>query len=121
MKSTNNQNYSGEKNDCLFEYSDDINSGKFRLVTNNGNVSPITSTIDTGITVVANTPYDLEIDIGTDGVVRGYINGTLVATTAALYFAPSSVLSGTVMVAKTIGTTGVAGYIDYLDLVSGEL
>jgi hypothetical protein len=63
---------------AYFIYSDTINSGKFQIVTVAGGSS---TTLDTGVTVVAGTFYELEVRINAAATsAEFYINGSLNAT-----------------------------------------
>lgn len=64
-----------------FHYEDSNNGGRWNFVTSRAGTDVET---DTGITVVLSTQYKLEIRVDSNRIPRGYIDGVLVATAAAL-------------------------------------
>lgn len=94
-----------------FEYSDNLNSGKFLCVSCVGGV---TTTSDSLITAVADTWYILKIVSNSDATSIGfYIDGNLVATITTNI--PSSVYLHTVnQIIKSVGITQRDLYVDYV-------
>lgn len=66
-------------NGVFFDYSDNINGGKWRCKCRRGGSTE--DVADSGVTVAANTWYKLEIEVNAAGTqAKFWINGTLVAT-----------------------------------------
>ena len=81
MKLTLDNVIATDDDQCYFHYEDSNNGGRWNFVTSRAGTDTET---DTGITVVLSTQYKLEIKIDAQRIPRGYINGVLVATAAAL-------------------------------------
>lgn len=98
-------------NYILFQYSDNINSGKFAISTG----AAATTLVDSGVTVVANTWYTLTMILNTAGTsVSYYINNTLVGTiTTNIPTGTSRLTTWRVIQQKNIGTTSRTNYLDY--------
>jgi hypothetical protein len=94
-----------------FEYSDTINSGKFLCVSCVGGV---TTAVDSGVSVVADTWYILKIVTNSDASsIAFYIDGNLVSTITTNI--PSAVDLHTVnQIIKSVGTTQCSLYVDYV-------
>jgi hypothetical protein len=94
-----------------FEYSDNLNSGKFLCVSCVGGV---TTTSDSLITAVADTWYIMQIVSNSDATsIAFYIDGNLVATITTNI--PSAVYMHTVnQIIKSVGTTQRDLYVDYV-------
>lgn len=91
-------------------YSSSVNSGKFRLEYNNGS-----TTSDSGITVAANTIYDLEIIARPNGVITYYINNVFVGQLSGTF--TSQRCGPVVSIHKSLGTTSRDVYINYVEMV----
>lgn len=81
LKLTNTPTTATDDDQVFFRYEDDVNSGRFQAIYSIGGTDTAT---DSGITVAANTVYELAITIDSDRVARMFINGTLAATSTAL-------------------------------------
>lgn len=81
LKLTNTPTTATDADQVFFRYEDDNNDGEWEAVSSIGGTDTET---DTGIAVAASTDYELIIAIDSSRIARMYINGTLVATTAAL-------------------------------------
>lgn len=102
---------------CFFRYTHGTNAGKFQAVTRNNSAE---TAVDTGITVVANTWYDLYVEVnaaGTSAVF--YINGALVATIGTNIPTASGRDTGYgVMALRSAGTAAINCYdCDYIEVV----
>lgn len=99
------------------EYSDDLNSGKFRCCTSAA--STAATPVDSGVTVAIDTWYYIEINVNAAAnSVKFYIDGSLKATMT------SNIPSGTgqttgfgVNLRKTLGVNNRTALIDYVGLV----
>lgn len=99
------------------EYSDDLNSGKFRCCTSAA--STAATPVDSGVTVAIDTWYYIEINVNAAAnSVKFYIDGSLKATMT------SNIPSGTgqttgfgVNFRKTLGVNNRTALIDYVGLV----
>jgi len=96
-------------NSMRFFYSDNVNGGKWQCETYSSSVSTL---VDSGVSVSANTWYDLKLcRIGM--VCYFYINNVLVATISTNVPSGIESLCGTSIV-KTAGTTSRTCDFDYL-------
>jgi hypothetical protein len=103
---------------CFFRYTHSVNSGKFQAVCRSNSVET-SSAIDTGVTVVANTWYDLYVEVNAAGTsATFYINATLVATVALNIPTANGRDTGYgVMALRSVGTAAVNCYdCDYVDV-----
>lgn len=81
LKLTNTEVLVTDANQCFFRYEDDVIGGRWRAIYSIGGVD---TAVDTGITVAADTCYELNIDIDPGRIARMYIDGVLVATSTPL-------------------------------------
>lgn len=88
-------NYAG------FKYTHGTNSGKFQAATKNATTE---TTIDTGVTVAAETLYNLMVVFGPGNVYRFYINGNFVGKSITNY-PVSGPYPARLDIVKTAGTT----------------
>lgn len=107
----NDQNQSGGfdygNNGCTFDYSDNLNSGNWRLTTNKAG----TSTHVNSSTAVSTSWVTLRININSAGtLVTFYVNGTSIGTSTTNI--PTLGISPYVTFAKTLGTTQVVLNLD---------
>ena len=94
-----------------FEYNDSQNGGRWQAIAHDG----IETSVDTGITVAADTWYNLELEINAAGTsVEYFIDGASVATIA------TNIPTGTgfglfynAHIMKLIGTSGRVVYLDH--------
>ena len=92
-----------------FKYSSAVSGGNWTCNSQNG---VATETTDAGVTVAADTKYDLEIELY-NGVVKFYINGILKATHTTQVPAHGAILySPLARVLKSLGATARLMYID---------
>lgn len=113
-----NESNAGLGNDHLvLQYSDNINSGKWQLVMGIGGVNR--ATIDTGITVAADTVYNLAIVVtGASQAIEVFINGTSVGTaTPSSTFATGNRVSPILTISKSVGTTSRTLGIDRFGVI----
>jgi len=100
---------------CYFKYSDNVNGGKWQGVCNSNSSS---TTCDTTIAVSAGTWYRLTVAVNTTGTSADfYVNG--VDDCQVTSNIPTGAGRNTTFqnsLAKTIGTTSVSVYLDYIDL-----
>lgn len=89
-----------------FRYTNAVNSGKFQAVTRNNNTE---SASDTGVTVAANTWYDLEIIVNAAGTsVEFKINNISVGTIATNISTAAGRETGYgIFVLRSLGTVAV--------------
>ena len=78
LKLTNDHTIATDDDQVYFRFA---NTGTIKLVYSIGGVDV---SVDTGVTAAVSTVYRLRIIIDSDRVARAYINGVLVATSAAL-------------------------------------
>lgn len=81
LKLTNTATVATDNDQVFFRYEAGVNSGKFQCINSIGGTD---DTDDSGVTVAVSTTYLLVISIDSSRIARFYINGTLVATSAAL-------------------------------------
>ena len=81
LKLTNTPTVATDNDQVFFRYEAGVNSGKFQCINSIGGTD---DTDDSGVTVAVSTVYLLVIAIDSDRIARFYINGALVATSAAL-------------------------------------
>lgn len=93
-----------------FFYQDDTNGGRWECFSGNGSSSTVA---DSGVTVAANTWYDLRVVVNPTARVF-FINGTQVATITT-NLAASMCASG-LYLAKSIGTTNRSVLVDYFGM-----
>ncbi len=95
-------------NAIVIRYSHGTNSGKWQA----GACGGASSSVDLGVTVVANTWYWLEIDVAADGSeAKFYVNGALGGTLNTNM--PTAALGYAVGTQKTLGTTSRSFDCDY--------
>lgn len=102
----------------MFRYTNGVNSGKFEIVTRANSVE---TAADSGITVVANTSYNLKIIVNAAGTsVDFYINGTLVGNiTTNIPNSSGRVFGYGNYYQKTNGTTSVStGDNDFVQVLA---
>lgn len=89
----------------VMQYSDNINSGKFQVVMSIGGVNR--ATIDTGITVAADTVYNVAIVVtGSTQAIEVFVNGVSVGTaTPSATFGTGNRVSPIHTIAKQAGTS----------------
>lgn len=95
----------------LFHYSHGSSSGQWECITRSNGT---TTTTASGVTVVADTDYNLEVSVY-NTEANFYINGTLVATNTTNI--PSGIArqtSQTVTIRKLAGTTSRTAYVEWL-------
>lgn len=94
-----------------FEHSDTINSGRYLCVSCVGGV---TTAVDSGVSVVADTWYILKIVTNSNASsIAFYIDGNLVSTITTNI--PTTVEMNTVnQIIKSVGTTQRDMYVDYV-------
>lgn len=98
-------------NGAYFEYSDNVNGGKFLCRTIAGGVA--STPVDSGITVAINTAYKLTVKLSTTAA-RFYINGALVATiTTNLPSGSAQRTASMCMLEKSAGSTSASALFDY--------
>lgn len=100
---------------CFFRYTNAVNAGKFQAVTRNNNAETAT---DTGITVAANTWYDLDIIVNAAGTSAEFkINNVSVATiTTTIPTASGRQAAYGVFVLRSLGVGAVNALdIDYIE------
>lgn len=105
----------GSRDGIGFYYKDDVNSGKF-LCSCEANGTETTA--DSGITVAADTWYNLEALVNAGGTsVAFYIDGSLVATITTNIPTGTSRLFGAYMeIVKSLGTTQRDFWTDYFQI-----
>ncbi|MBC7754370.1 MAG: hypothetical protein H7Z71_09050, partial [Moraxellaceae bacterium] len=92
-------------------YSDAVNVGKFECVSRNAGVETVA---DSGVTVAANVPYELEVRINAAVTqVTCFVNGVAAGTVATNIPAATGTMGVFTNIQKTIGTTTLN--IDVLD------
>lgn len=92
-------------------YSDSVNSGRFQCVSRNASVE---SAVDTGVTVVAGTIYELEVRINAAAnQVNCFVNGVAAGTITTNVPATSNSMGIFTNIQKTAGTTTLN--VDVLD------
>lgn len=98
-----------------FRYRDNINSGKWQLMTTDYAGSQTFT--DSGITVAASTFYKFEIFISADGAKVEYlINGSRIAIIDTDLLDGTNVQMGlNAMILKALGTTSRVFLLDYMD------
>jgi hypothetical protein len=99
----------GTVNSMRIFYSDNINGGKWRCETYSGSLSTL---VDSGILVAANTWYDLKIS-RINMICYFYINNVLVATSSTNIPSNFEAFCGTT-ISKIVGTTSRTCDFDYL-------
>ena len=99
----------------FFQYSDNVNSGKWLCCCMNNNT--LTST-DSGIAVAINTWYRLEIEISTTQALF-YIDGTLVATVGGIPTGTSRTMGKSALIRKSVGTVASTLISDYTHFIQG--
>lgn len=89
----------------VMQYCDNINSGKFQVVMSIGGVNR--ATIDTGITVAADTVYNVAIVMsGSSQALEVFVNGVSVGTaTPSATFGTGNRVSPIFTISKQTGTT----------------
>lgn len=108
-RTTINQNSS-----IFFSYTNGTNSGKFLLNSKNGASA---TTVDTGITVAADTWYTLDIVLDSLAAnVTFYINGTSVGTISTNLPATSTGYIPLNIILKSAGTNTRVMYTDWLKI-----
>lgn len=94
----------------VFEYSDNIISGNWRCAWYDYGLS---SSLDSGVAVAANTWYRLRIVIASDGgSAEFFINGSSVGTITDT-IGSSSNMGPVMKIVKSLGTTERSLYVDY--------
>lgn len=81
LKLTNTEVLATDNDQAFFRYEDDVSSGALIAVYSIGGTD---TSVNTGITVAADTEYRLRIWIDSARKARFYVNGELVATSTAL-------------------------------------
>lgn len=96
-------------NGAYFEYTHSLNGGNITCTTESGGTKTQT---DSGITLVVDTNYDLEVSYFTSEV-KFYINKVLVATHTTNVPAASAQVGGYSYMYKTAGTTARSYILDW--------
>lgn len=105
---------SGITREISFRYSDDINAGNWSVITTD---SMGTNTLDTGVPVVLNQWYTLELVVNAVGdSVSAYIDGVIVGTTISNIPASGDHLGVMNGIYKNSGTTSRSMQADYMFL-----
>lgn len=99
---------------CSISYSDNVNSGKFRLDYNDGTIN-----MDSGVTVVANTKYEMEILFRPDKRATYYINGVQVGELIGSF--NSSVCRPQVRILKSVGTSARNLYVAGIEQIESRV
>lgn len=81
LKLTNTSVTATDNDQAFFRYASATNSGKWQAINS---IDGTDTATDSGVTVAATTFYRLRVNIDSSRIARFYINGTLVATSAAL-------------------------------------
>lgn len=81
LKLTNTPVVATDNDQAFFRYEAGVNDGEWQAVSSIGGTDTAT---DTGVVVAVSTAYHLRIAIDAARIARFYVNGVLVATTAAL-------------------------------------
>ncbi|UEG49278.1 hypothetical protein LK994_11610 [Ferruginibacter lapsinanis] len=97
-------------NGVYYKYNYALNSGKWTAICTKTGTS---SSLNTGITIVANTWYKIKAVVNAAGTqVDFYIDGTLIGSVSANI--PTAAMKFVFKIEKTAGTTAKAIYVDYL-------
>ncbi len=108
-------NTGGEATDgVFFRYTHTENSGRWTLVARSNNTE---TTLDSGVTMTANSWYKLRIEVSADGAsARFFINGTLVGTITGANIPTAAGRTTGVgnSIVKSAGTTSRNADSDYL-------
>lgn len=112
-----NDSQTADGTDCLhFKYSHGVNSGKWQILSKKAGA--IMQTIDTGVTVVANTFYDMYIEVNPAGdLALFYIDGVLVGTitgTANIPNGTGEAMGLYILHNKSVGATNRELDVDYI-------
>jgi len=81
LKLTNTPTVATDDDQVFIRYEAGVNSGKFQVIYS---IAGVDVTVDSGITVAADTRYHFRVAIDASRIARVYINGLLVATSTAL-------------------------------------
>lgn len=81
LKTSNSPTVAADNDKAIFRYSTADGNTTWQAIYSIGGVD---TTVDTGVTVAANTIYRFWINIDSSRIARFYINDTLVATSTAL-------------------------------------
>jgi hypothetical protein len=93
------------------EYSDDINSGQWRL---NGYNNSTATTNDSTSAIAADTWYRIRIVAYSNGSAKAYVNNVLVASLASGIPGNNRDFGVYCGLRKTVGTTARICYMDYI-------
>jgi hypothetical protein len=101
----------------IWYYSDNVNSGKLQVIMSTGGVN--SATIDTGITIAADTVYNVAIVVtGVGQNIEVFVNGTSVGTaTPSATFGSGNRVSPIFTIAKSLGTTSRTLGIDRFGII----
>ena len=110
LKLTNTDTKITDNDQVYFRYQDTVNSGIWEVVSSIGGVDTSTNTATPAVAV--STAYHFKISIDDGRVAKCYLNGELVATTAALTdttdFKPYIGVSASAIAVKTLDVYGQA-------------
>lgn len=102
-------NYNGHADAVMFRYRDDVNGGKWQLVSYQAAAEEVA---DSGVSVAADTWYVLRAFIHSSSKVDYYINGSYVGSTTT-YIPINRDFGFGLILTKAVGTSNRIVYSDY--------